>query len=329
MQRADKQFADLFKYRELKYLKLDEIIKNPDNPREPPSRDDVEDLCRSIELVGGILVPLVVYYDSEKEKFVILDGERRYNAAKKLGLNEVPANVLPMRPEDLYSNLRTMFNIHLQREEWNPAAKALTLERIMNLRPELTDEQLSVETGISEREIQDLKRLLKSDMPRNLVQRALEEEFDASFLIEMEKYLEPCQKSFPEVFKEYDPREVRYALIRKVDEEWVKSPIEFRKIGGIRRLCMTSSPDPRKAQRLFGDTLHRMISEVEYSPEMALESLRLKLQPEVSQTFGKKSTEYLASLKAFAKARPKHEKLPARLSKNLRDIRQWLTELLK
>jgi len=323
---VEKEFADLLKYRKLEYIPLERLTKNPENPREPPSREDVADLCQSIELVGGILVPLVAYFDSQLNKYVILDGERRFNAAKKVGLKEVPVNVLPA-PPDRYSNLRTMFNIHLQREEWNPAAKALTLEKIIELRPNLSDEELKDQTGISERDIQDLRRLLKREVPRKLVQRALDETLQASYLIEMEKYLEPCEKSFPDVFKKYPAQKIRLAFIKKVDEESIGTPTEFRKLGRIRRLCIKAGSDEKDASRLFDKYLRHMLSDVDYSPDAALEDLRSDIQPEIAQTFPRDCANFVASLRAFARTR--QESLPADVRSNLREIQKRITRLLQ
>jgi ParB/RepB/Spo0J family partition protein len=317
--------ADLFRYRKLEYVPIEQIITNPENPREPPSRDDVEDLCQSIELVGGILVPLVAYLDAHRKKYVLLDGERRLNAAKKLGLKEVPVNVLPA-PPNRYSNLRTMFNIHLQRAPWNPAAKALTLEKILKLRPDLDDKLLSAQTGISERELQDLRRLLKKELPRGAVERALNEDLQASFIVEMEKYLEPCEKSFRNTFEKFSPREIRKAFIDKVDRGSIRTPTDFRKLGTIRRLCLKEAKNEVEASHLFEDCLRALISRPEYSIENALEDVRLELQPEIRQTFPKECADFLASLRAFGRAARKE--MPAELKRNLEEISNGIARLI-
>jgi ParB/RepB/Spo0J family partition protein len=326
------ELADSFRYeRQLKYVPLDLIDPNDENPRQPPSRTEVDDLCESIQIVGGILVPLVVYFDAAKERYVILDGERRFHAAKRLGLKRVPVNILPT-PPDLYTNLRTMFNIHLQREAWNPAAKALTLDKIIKLRPEDDDEKLHEQTGISAREIQDLKRLLKPEMPKQLVGKALNETLQSSFLIEMEKYLEPCEKAFPDVFNDLSlkqKQEIRFAFMAKVDAGWINSNTEFRSLGGIRRLCIKGTKSRDEASRVFERALKRMLVDIEYSPDMALQDLKLKYQPEVRQTFSRSCAEFLGSLKAFAKTKTREEEFPSSVRRRLTTIKREIERLLK
>ena len=59
------------------------IEKNRDNPRMLFDVSDMKELEESISL-RGILVPLIVFRKSEnKDKFVLLDGERRLKCAKK------------------------------------------------------------------------------------------------------------------------------------------------------------------------------------------------------------------------------------------------------
>jgi ParB family transcriptional regulator, chromosome partitioning protein len=56
----------------------------------------------------GIKVPLTVYRD--KGGYKLLDGERRWRCARKLGLKAVPA-IIEEKPTEL-ENLVIMYNIH-------------------------------------------------------------------------------------------------------------------------------------------------------------------------------------------------------------------------
>jgi ParB family chromosome partitioning protein len=83
----------------------DSIDPNELNPRIRFPADEEEQLSKSIKQ-QGILVPLIVY-ERQKERYALLDGERRLRCARKLGLQKVPAHVLPMPPDQL-ENLRRL-----------------------------------------------------------------------------------------------------------------------------------------------------------------------------------------------------------------------------
>lgn len=110
---------------EVQTIKLDAIQPSPDNPRGQVSIDaSFERLVSSIDEVG-ILVPLVVRELSDG-KYQLVDGERRYLAAKQLRLSEVPAHVLGKI--DASENLRKfMFHLHMTREQWGPLAQCKSL----------------------------------------------------------------------------------------------------------------------------------------------------------------------------------------------------------
>ena len=69
-----------------RYLPLADIVPNPDQPRQ--NVGDLEELKASIE-VKGVLEPILVR-PTETGKFQIISGERRYRAAIKAGLTEIP-----------------------------------------------------------------------------------------------------------------------------------------------------------------------------------------------------------------------------------------------
>ena len=98
------------------------IAPNPENPRLIFREDELQGLQASIAL-QGILVPLSVFQSGRR--FVILDGERRWRCAIKLGLDRVPAIVQP-KPDRL-QNIMMMFAIHNARRDWDPLPTALKL----------------------------------------------------------------------------------------------------------------------------------------------------------------------------------------------------------
>jgi hypothetical protein len=113
----------------VKQIRLDSIEPSLHNPRGAIERDaSFERLVASIDRVG-ILVPMVVRELSSPRghiKYELVDGERRYLAAKELGRPEVPAHIL--REKTGTGDLRqVMFHLHMTREQWDPMAQCRSL----------------------------------------------------------------------------------------------------------------------------------------------------------------------------------------------------------
>lgn len=111
-------------------LKLVDIVPDPEQPRK------FFDAAKMAQLIGsirkeGIISPLVVQ-DMGAGKYLLIDGERRYRAAKELGLEEVPVTI--GKPTTAVERLVRQFNVQEQHEEWTPIEKA---EAIIRLAKEL------------------------------------------------------------------------------------------------------------------------------------------------------------------------------------------------
>src|SRR5580700_1566318 len=91
------------------------IRKNPDNPRLIFQADELSALEDSIK-EQGILVPLTIYED--RKHYTLLDGERRWRCAIRLGLHTVPT-IIQEKP-DRVTNIMMMFAIHNARQDWDP-----------------------------------------------------------------------------------------------------------------------------------------------------------------------------------------------------------------
>ena len=72
----------------MEYLKIDEILPNPFQPRQDFSADEMIELTTSIKEYG-IIEPLIVRINNQ-DKFELIAGERRLRAAQMAGLTEVP-----------------------------------------------------------------------------------------------------------------------------------------------------------------------------------------------------------------------------------------------
>jgi len=152
------------------------IQKNPENPRLIFRSDELASLEKSIK-EQGILVPLTVYED--KSYFVILDGERRWRCATKLGLARVPVIVQP-KPDRL-QNIMMMFAIHKARADWDPLPTAMKLDQ---LRGVLEERYGRAPTEI---ELAAAASMDRGEVRRNLRILALPERYKRELMAELEK----------------------------------------------------------------------------------------------------------------------------------------------
>ena len=72
-------------------IDIEKIIPNIYQPRIKFEESKIKELSKSIEKFG-IIQPLILRKNGEK--YEIIDGERRYKAAKELKLETVPARIL-------------------------------------------------------------------------------------------------------------------------------------------------------------------------------------------------------------------------------------------
>lgn len=108
----------------LENIPLDRIRPNPNQPRERFSRRSMEALTESVRAVG-ILQPVVVR--PEGYEYVLVAGERRWRAAREVGLAEIPAMI---RETDEAGSLTEALIENLQRENLNPLEEAAAFQQL-------------------------------------------------------------------------------------------------------------------------------------------------------------------------------------------------------
>ena len=102
-------------------LSISEIIPNKYQPRKNFDDDNLKELTNSIK-ERGILQPIIVRKSNDdKSKFEIIAGERRWIAAQKAGLHDVP--VVITEADDLKS-LEFAIVENVQRHDLNPLEEA-------------------------------------------------------------------------------------------------------------------------------------------------------------------------------------------------------------
>ena len=110
-------------------LLLSEIIPNKYQPRKNFDENNLEDLSNSIK-ERGVIQPIIVRVsNSDNSKYEIIAGERRWLAARKAGLHDIP--VVVTEADDLKS-LEFAIVENVQRHDLNPLEEAQGYKRLIN-----------------------------------------------------------------------------------------------------------------------------------------------------------------------------------------------------
>ena len=138
---------------------LDAVVPNPRQPREIFDEDELEGLATSIRDMG-LLQPLVIR-PLEDERYELIAGERRLRAAKRAGLDSVPAVVRHTDDGDLLKEA-LVENIH--RVQLNPLEEAAAYQQLLE-EFDFSQEELATRLGKSRPAISNALRLLALPQP--------------------------------------------------------------------------------------------------------------------------------------------------------------------
>jgi ParB family chromosome partitioning protein len=106
---------------------ISDLSRNPYQPRQSFVEEKLEELTNSIKK-NGIIQPIAVRPNkSEPGKYEIVAGERRWLAAQRAGLHEIPVTVLDL--SDLES-LEVAIVENIQRDDLNPIEEARGYKRL-------------------------------------------------------------------------------------------------------------------------------------------------------------------------------------------------------
>ncbi len=138
----------------VKYIAIHDIKPNLNQPRKVFNEEKIEELSKSIT-EHGIIQPIVVR--NKGKNYEIVAGERRYRAAIKAGLTEVPCLVRELSDDE---NMLLAIIENMQREDLNPVEEAEGLNQMITTF-KMTQEQVSKSVGKSRPYIANALRLLK------------------------------------------------------------------------------------------------------------------------------------------------------------------------
>ncbi|ECI7719486.1 ParB/RepB/Spo0J family partition protein, partial [Salmonella enterica subsp. enterica] len=147
-------------------VSIDLISPNPRNPRRTFAEGDLTDLTQSIR-EHGLVQPVVVRPAPQPGRLELIAGERRWRAAQRAGLTEIPVIIRDV-------NDRTALELaiveNVQRADLNPVEEALGYQQLID-EHQYTQADLGQVIGKSRSHVANTLRLLKlPDVIRDMLQ---------------------------------------------------------------------------------------------------------------------------------------------------------------
>ena len=247
-------------------LDPEQIEPNPTNPRRYFNEERLDLLRTSIQEVG-VLVPLIVYRrEGAEDRYVLMDGERRWRCSLDLALPTVPVNIIGA-PTPL-ENLLRMFNIHNVREDWPLISVALSLQDVMDLADETGEKRLAEMTGLTRSTVRRAKRLLSMpSVELDLIQgeahldrhRQVHRE---DLYLEIEAAESVLRTELHEIADEFDRDQIIRQFASKAEVGSLTAVTDFRYVG---RLVKAGDDDVVSRQSVV-DAARELIADPGLSP---------------------------------------------------------------
>ena len=139
----------------LALLAIADIEPHPDQPRRHFDDDALTELAASIA-ARGVIQPVIVRPHGGEGRYQLVAGERRWRAAQKAQLHEIPALIRELDERDVMA-LALIENV--QREDLNPVEEARAYARLAAIE-DMTQAQIAEMVEKSRSHVANLQRLL-------------------------------------------------------------------------------------------------------------------------------------------------------------------------
>ena len=152
-----------------KKISISSLVRNKYQPRKKFDEVSLEELTNSIR-ENGIIQPIIVRPSSDEEdKFEIIAGERRWQAAQYAGLHEVPIVVIDV---DNLKSLEFAIVENVQRKDLNPIEEAEGYKRLID-EFNYDQDKVSKFIGKSRAHISNCLRILS--LPQEIIDLIIED----------------------------------------------------------------------------------------------------------------------------------------------------------
>jgi ParB family chromosome partitioning protein len=139
----------------VKHVAVADIEANPNQPRREFDEQGLRELAESIE-AHGIIQPITLR-KVRASKFQIISGERRFRAAQRVGLTELPAYV---READDRALLEMALVENIQRQDLNPLEVSMSFQHLME-ECGMTQDVLASRVGMARSSVANYLRMLE------------------------------------------------------------------------------------------------------------------------------------------------------------------------
>jgi ParB family chromosome partitioning protein len=215
------------------YVGIEEIRPNPFQPRKKAKEASIDQLAESIK-EKGIIQPLLV--SKNADGYELIAGERRWRAAQRAGLAEVP---VILREAEPISRLELALIENIQRQDLNAVEEAEAYQRLIQ-EFGLSQEEVGRRVSKDRSSIANLLRLLK--LPSWVREKIAEGSLSfghAKCLLSLESPLEQTNLAKVVIDKGISVRELERIIKKKgtapvkkrsvgtgLEEDWVKEMIQ-------------------------------------------------------------------------------------------------------
>jgi ParB family chromosome partitioning protein len=226
-------------------ISVDSVVPNPYQPRAVFDDERIEELCRTIR-THGIIQPIVVR--KRKGGYELIAGERRLRAAKKLGMERIPAVVREMSDTEAAS---AALIENLQREGLTAIEEAVAYQKLIRIHG-LTQESLAQRLGKGQSTIANKLRLLSlpQEIQQALMERKITERHARAFLALQ------------------NPEEQIRLLVEVLEKGYTVQQTEER----VRRLLEDKPAQPRKRRKAVSRDVRIALNTIRKSVNMVQKS---------------------------------------------------------
>ena len=228
---------ELYKEKQLNKISISDLSRNPYQPRNTFNQEKLEELSNSIRKKGVIQPIAVRPKKDDPGKYEIVAGERRWLAAQKAGLHEIPVNILDLSDVE---SLEVAIVENIQRDDLNPVEEAKGYERLSK-EFKYDHESISKLMSKSRSHISNSLRLLT--LPEDVLNMIKEGSLTAGQARPLIGLIDPSRVAEEVVSKNYSARKVEYLVKskkikkpdkKKYDSNIIKAQERIEKILGLK-----------------------------------------------------------------------------------------------
>ena len=215
---------------------ISDLSRNPYQPRQSFKEEKLEELANSIRK-NGIIQPIAVRPSkSDSNKYEIVAGERRWLAAQRAGLHEIPITILDLSDVE---SLEVAIVENIQRDDLNPIEEAKGYKRL-NEEFKYDHESISKLMSKSRSHISNTLRLLT--LPSDVISMLEEGSLTSGQARPLIGISNASSIAEEIVSKNYSARKVEYLvrnkkggkIVKTIDTNILKTQEKLQKILGLK-----------------------------------------------------------------------------------------------